>query len=45
MYLTELGWETVKWIHMLYQRNLWQALLNTAKNIEVVKNAGIFLSS
>jgi hypothetical protein len=33
MYLREIGWEGVDWIHMAQGRDLWQALVNMIMNI------------
>jgi hypothetical protein len=33
------------WIGLAQDRDLWEALVNTVKNLEVAYNAGQFLSS
>jgi hypothetical protein len=32
MYITEIGWEVVDWMHLAWDRNKWQALVNMVLN-------------
>jgi hypothetical protein len=35
MDLREIGWEGVDWMHLAQDRDQWQALVNTATNLQV----------
>jgi hypothetical protein len=35
MYLREIGWKGVYWIHLAQERNQWRALANTVMNLGV----------
>jgi hypothetical protein len=35
MYLGEIGWEGVEWIHVAQDRDWWRALVNTVMNLWV----------
>jgi hypothetical protein len=35
IHLTEIGWEGVYWIHLVQDRDQWQALVNTVINLRV----------
>jgi hypothetical protein len=34
--LREIGWGGVEWIHLAQDRDLWRALVNTVKNLQVL---------
>jgi hypothetical protein len=33
MDLTEIGWESVEWIHLAQDRDWWRALVNAVTNL------------
>jgi hypothetical protein len=33
--LREVGWESVDWIHLTEDRDLWQALVNMVVNLQL----------
>jgi hypothetical protein len=35
MYLTEIRWEDVDWIHRAQDRDQWRAVVNTVMNLRV----------
>jgi hypothetical protein len=35
MYLKEIGWESVDWIHLAQDRDQWQALVNMVTSLQV----------
>jgi hypothetical protein len=35
MYLKEIGWEGVDWLHLAQNRDQWRALMNTIMNLRV----------
>jgi hypothetical protein len=35
MNLTDIGWKCVDWMHMAWDREQWQAILNTVMNLRV----------
>jgi hypothetical protein len=35
LYLKEIGWEDMDWIHVAQDRNQWLALVNTVMNLRV----------
>jgi hypothetical protein len=35
MYLKEIGWDGIDWIHLAQDRDQWRALVNTAMNLRV----------
>jgi hypothetical protein len=37
MDLREIGWENVDWIHLVQDRNQWQALVNTYESLGSMK--------
>jgi hypothetical protein len=41
MDLREIGWDGMDWIDLAQDRDRWRALVNTALNLRVPKNAGI----
>jgi hypothetical protein len=45
MYLRDIGWGGMDWIHLAQGRNQWRALTNTLLNLPVPENFRIFLSS
>ena len=45
MDVKEIGWEGVDWIDLAQDRDKWQAVVNTVKNLQVTSNAGNFLTS
>jgi hypothetical protein len=45
MDLREVGWGGADWIDLTQDRDRWQALLYTVRNLRVPYNAGNFLSS
>jgi hypothetical protein len=36
MNLKEIGWEGVDWIHLAYDREQWQVLVNVVMNLQVL---------
>jgi hypothetical protein len=38
----EMCWEGVDWIHLIQNRDQWQALVNTIMNLWIPKRRGIF---
>jgi hypothetical protein len=42
IYLREIGWEGVDWIHVDQDKDQWQALVNTVMNLRVRKRRGIY---
>jgi hypothetical protein len=45
MELREIGWKSVYWIHLVLDRDQWQAVVNTAMNLRVPLKARNFLTS
>jgi hypothetical protein len=45
MYLREIGFGDMDWIHLSQDRDTWGALVNMVMNLQVPQNAGIFLTS
>jgi hypothetical protein len=45
MDLGEIGWDGMNWIDLAQDRNQWMALVNMVMNLQVLENAGNFLSS
>jgi hypothetical protein len=45
MDLQEVRWGRIDWIDMAQNRNRWQALVNAVMNLQVLYNAGNFLTS
>jgi hypothetical protein len=45
MYLRAVEWEDVDWMHLVYDRNQQQALVNTAVDLQVLLKAGNFLTT
>jgi hypothetical protein len=45
MYLREIGWKGVHWMHLAQDRDQWQALVKTVMKIRVPQKAGNFLIS
>jgi hypothetical protein len=43
MDLREIGWKGVNWIHLAWDEDWWQALVNTVMNLWVPYRAGNFL--
>jgi len=35
MDLREIGWEGVNWMHLVQDRDHWQALVNTVVNLQI----------
>jgi hypothetical protein len=35
MVVREIGWEIVKWIHLVQDKDQWRALVNTVMNLRV----------
>jgi hypothetical protein len=35
LYLREIGWEVVDWVHLAQDRNQWRALVNMAMDLLV----------
>jgi hypothetical protein len=35
MYLREVGWDGMDWIHVAQDRNQWWALVNTVMNLRI----------
>jgi hypothetical protein len=42
MYLRELGWEVVDWMHLAQDRDQWWAVVNTVMSLWVSYRPGIF---
>jgi len=42
MALKEMGWEGMAWIHLVQDRDKWEALVNKVMNIQVPQHAGNF---
>jgi hypothetical protein len=38
MYLKEIGWGSMDWIHLVRDRDQWWALVNSVMNLKVPKN-------
>jgi hypothetical protein len=45
MFLQEVGWRRMEIISLVQDRDMWQHLVNAVINLQVVKNAGNFLTS
>jgi len=45
MYIKEIGWEFVDWIHVAQDSDQWRAVVYTVMNIGVPKKAVNFLIS
>jgi hypothetical protein len=45
MYLREIGWESVVWMHVAHDKDQWWTLVNTIMNRQVSQKAGNFLTS
>jgi len=45
MDLRKIEWEDVDWMHLPWDRDQWQALVNTVMNLRVPYKAGNFLTS
>jgi hypothetical protein len=45
MYLREIGWEDVDWIHLAWNRDQWRAFVNTVMNVRVPQKVGNFSTS
>jgi hypothetical protein len=43
MDLQDIRWEGVDWIHLSWDRNMWQALVDMVMNLQVPHNAVNFL--
>jgi hypothetical protein len=35
MYLREIGWEVVDWMHLAQDRDQWRAVVNTVRNLPI----------
>jgi len=42
MFLREIGWEGVAYIHLAQNKEQWRAFVNTVMNIRVRKRPGIY---
>jgi hypothetical protein len=40
MHLTEISWESAEWIYLVWDSDLWQALVTTIMNIQVPQREG-----
>jgi hypothetical protein len=45
IYLREIGWKGVDWIHLAQDSNQWRTLLNTLKNLRVPQEVRNFVTS
>jgi len=45
VYLRQVGWEGVDWMHLFRGMDQWRALVNTVMNFWVPRKAGRFLTS
>jgi hypothetical protein len=45
MYLREIGWGGIDWIHLAQHCDQWRAFVNIVMNLWVPYNVGKFLSS
>jgi hypothetical protein len=45
MDLKETRWESVSWIRLAQDKNVWMALVNVITNLQVQQNMGHFLKS
>jgi hypothetical protein len=45
MYLKEIGWEGVDWMHLAQDRDQWRAVVNTVMNFGFHKRRWNFLTS
>jgi hypothetical protein len=45
MYLREVGWEVVDWIHLTQDRDEWLAAVNTVMDLRVAQKAENFFTS
>jgi hypothetical protein len=45
MYIRDMGWEVVDWIHLAQGRGQWLAVVNTVMNLPFPLKAGNFLTS
>jgi hypothetical protein len=45
IYLREIGWEGVVWIHIAQDKDQWRDLVNTAMNLRFHKKRENFLTS
>jgi hypothetical protein len=41
MYLKDIGWESVDWIHLVQDRDQWKALVDMIRNFGFHKRQGI----
>jgi hypothetical protein len=41
----KMGWGDMNWAHLTQVRDHWRALVNTAMNLRVLQNIGIYLRS
>jgi hypothetical protein len=45
MYLREIEWEAVDWMHLSQDREIWRVLVNTVMNLRILKKVGNYLIS
>jgi hypothetical protein len=45
MYLRDIGWEGMYWIHLAHDTDQWRALVNTVMNLGIPQQAEDFLTS
>jgi len=45
MYLREIGWEGVDWLHLAQDRDQWRSVVDTVMNLRVPQQTVNFLSS
>jgi hypothetical protein len=45
IYLREMAWEVMDWIHLIQDRDQWKALVNTVMNLWAPQKSGNFLTS
>jgi len=45
MYIGEIGWEGVDWIHLAQDMDQWRVLVNTVMDLRVLGKVGSFLTN